>query len=320
MNRKGIILGMTLALFVLAGVDTGANDPGANIPAGGQIVEAGEQADYDSVAYASNSASQICDIYLPEGEGPFPVIVLVHGGGFMFGDAKMPIIQPVIEAGNANDYAVVSVDYRKSAEAVFPAALADVKAAVRFVRANADTYGFDAEHIAVWGESAGAYLSLMTALTPEAEELNGDVTDNAEESSAVTALVDFYGPVEFFKMQEEAEALGNTVNTDSDSSFESKFLGQAVAADEETTYKTYWESYKAALPEEYSLKAWVQAGDSDQRVPYTQSENFADRLKMVIGEENVSFTILKGADHEDALFYTEENLAEVIAFLDAAMK
>lgn len=315
MNRKGMILGMTLALSVLAGADAGAA-----MMAGGPTAEAAVQADYDSVAYASNSVSQICDIYLPEGEGPFPVIVLVHGGGFMFGDAKMPIIQPVIETGTANDYAVVSVDYRKSAEAVFPAALADVKAAVRFVRANADTYGFDAEHIAVWGESAGAYLGLMTALTPEVEELDGDVSDNAKESSAVTALVDFYGPVEFFKMQEEAEALGNTANTDSDSSFESKFIGQAVAADEETTYKTYWETYKEELPEDFTLKAWVQAGDSDQRVPYTQSENFADRLRAVIGEENVSFGILEGADHEDAQFYTEENLAEVIAFLDAVMK
>ncbi len=319
MGKKGKMFAAALALTAAMGFSAGAEE----LPQGGMngpMAGVGVEADYDSVAYASESASQICDIYLPEGEGDFPVIVLVHGGGFMFGDQKMGILQPVIEAGTANGYAVVSVDYRKSADAVFPAALADVKAAVRFVRASADTYGFDGEHIAVWGESAGAYLSLMTALTPEVETLDGDVADNAEESSAVTALVDFYGPVEFFTMQREAEALGNSVNTDSEGSFESKFIGKAVAADEETTCTTYWETYREALPEDFTLKAWIQVGDSDQRVPYTQSENFAVRLQETIGEENVMFGILEGADHEDAQFYTEENLAEVIAFLDGVMK
>ncbi|MDE6202371.1 MAG: alpha/beta hydrolase, partial [Lachnospiraceae bacterium] len=177
--------------------------PEGGFPEGLPPMEPGEMAEINgesegNVAYADISESQTCDIYKPEGEGPFPVIVLVHGGGFLFGDQRMELILPVIETGVERGYAVVSVDYRKSAEAVFPAALADVKAAVRFVRANAETYGFDPEHIAVWGESAGAYLSLMTALTPEVEELNGDVAENTDYSSSVAALVDFYGPVEFY--------------------------------------------------------------------------------------------------------------------------
>ncbi|MCC8129636.1 MAG: alpha/beta hydrolase [Clostridiales bacterium] len=126
-----------------------------------------ENADYPAVSYASNSEAQVMDIYLPENAtGSDPVIVVVHGGGFKFGDQTMDIIQPVIEAGVANGYVVASVDYRKSGEATFPGALADVKAAVRYLRANAETYGIDPEQIVIWGESAGAYLSLMTALTP----------------------------------------------------------------------------------------------------------------------------------------------------------
>lgn len=273
------------------------------------------------VSYASNSESQICDIYLPEGEGNFPVIVLVHGGGFAFGDQTMPIILPVIKAGVENGYAVVSVDYRKSAEAAFPAALSDVKAAVRFIRANAEYYGFDPEHIAVWGESAGAYLSLMTALTPEAKELNGDVSDNVEQSSAVNVLVDFYGPVEFYTMDEEYAALGRLDTSYSEeSSFESKFLGQAIGADEDAAYQTYWETYKESLPEDYALKAWIQAGDADSSVPHTQSVNFAERLGTIIGTENVNFGIIEGAEHEDAAFYTDENLADIFVFLDEVMK
>lgn len=276
---------------------------------------------YTNVAYASLSSSEICDIYIPEGEGPFPTIVVVHGGGFAFGAQNMEIVQPIFAAAVKHGYAVVSVDYRKSSEAVFPAALADVKAAVRFVRANAAEYGFDEEHIAIWGESAGAYLSLMTALTPEAEELNGDVTDHLEVSSGVVALVDFYGPVEFYTMDDEYKALG--VEHDlfaSDDSFESKFLGQNVGLDESVTYQTYWETYWDKLPEGFVLQAWIQAGDADTSVPYTQSENFAARLGEMIGETNVTFGILAGAKHEDDAFYTEENLAEVFAFLDKSMK
>ena len=291
--------------------------PAGMLPGGmpGAQTASASNADFSGVAYANDSSAQVCDIYLPEGEGTHPVIVLVHGGGFMFGDQAMAIIQPVIQAGVANGYAVVSVDYRKSSEAVFPAALADVKAAVRFVRENAEQYGFDAEHIAVWGESAGAYLSLMTALTPEVAELNGNVEANAAQPSSVTALVDFYGPVQFSTMQEEAAAQGFNFG----GNFECQFVGVS-SLDDEKVAATYWETYADQLPEGYALKAWIQAGNADTNVPYTQSVNFADRLSALIGEENVSFGVLDGAAHEDSAFYTDENLAAVFSFLDACMK
>lgn len=146
-----------------------AASDGPSVPVSGDKESNGDHA---NVAYASNSAAQVCDIYLPEGAEKAPVIILVHGGGFMFGDQGMDVILPVIDKALENGYSVVSVDYRKATEAVFPAALGDVKAAVRFVKAYAMDYGFDPEHIAIWGESAGAYLSLMTALTPDVAELN----------------------------------------------------------------------------------------------------------------------------------------------------
>lgn len=280
----------------------------------------GEGLTKTGVYYASNSKSQVCDIHVPEGEGPFPVIVLVHGGGFAFGDAGMPIIRPVIDAALARGYAVVSVDYRKSSEAVFPAALADVKAAVRFVRRTAGRYGFDAERIAIWGESAGAYLALMTALTPEVGALSGDVSVNAELSSAVRALVSFYAPVEFYTMDEEYAALGVSGSTFSGpDSFESRFLGTPVGENRELTYTTCWETYVGELPEGFALNAWIQAGDADTKVPCTQSVHFAQRLEEVIGAQNVRFGLLPGADHEDAAFYTEENLSAVLDFLDDAL-
>ena len=266
-----------------------------------------------NVSYAANSNAQVCDIYLPEGVEKAPVIVLVHGGGFMFGDQGMTIIQPVSDKAVKNGYAVVSVDYRKATEAAFPAALGDVKAAVRFVKANAMEYGFDPEHIAIWGESAGAYLSLMTALTPDVAALNADVTDYAEIPSDVAALVSFYAPVEFYTLYEEAGKPDSAA-----SSFESKFLGQDIMADKDATYKTYWETYADSIPTD--LKVWIQAGDADSRVPHSQSGNFAERIGNYLPSENIQYSIIPGADHEDALFYTDENLDAVFAWLDGLMK
>lgn len=157
-------------------------------------------------------------------------------------------------------------------------------------------------------------------MTPEVEELNRDITDNPGVSSSVAALVDFYGPVEFYTMDDEYKALG--VEHDlfaSDGSFESKFLGQNIGADETVTYRTYWESYREEIPEGFVLRAWIQAGDADTSVPYTQSENFAVRLSEMLGETNVTFKILEGAEHEDEAFYTKENLTDVFAFLDQSM-
>ena len=298
------------------GVFTPNTDGAAVVLSGGS--GSTSDANYAAVAYAENSAAQVLDVYLPEGEGPFPVIVLFHGGGFKFGDQAMSIIQPVIKAGTANGYAVVSADYRKSGEAVFPAALADAKAAVRWVRANATEYGFDTEKIAVWGESAGAYLAAMTALTPEISELNGDVTANADVSSAVTALVDFYGPIDFWTMDADSEEVGISANTGDAGSFESAFLGQAVAQDEQFTRRTWWKTYEEKIPA--GLQVWIQAGDSDQRVPCLQSVHFGEQLAEKLGAGQVKSALIPGADHEDDLFYAEENLADVFAWLDPLMK
>lgn len=89
--------------------------------------------------------------------------------------------------------------------------------------------------------------------------------------------------------------------------------------DEAATYASYWGSYTYALPADFALSAWIQVGDADQNVPYTQSVNFAERLSALLGEDRVSFSIIEGAAHEDAQFYTEENLAAVLEFLSGAI-
>lgn len=156
-----------------------------------------EEGGLAGIKYAANSEAQVLDIHLPEGEGPFPVIVLVHGGGFLFGDQAMPIIQPVIDAGTAAGWAVVSVDYRKSGEAAFPAALVDLKTALRFLRHHRAQLPGDWERVVSAGWSAGGAMSTLLAVSGDNAVFDAYLKENGaymDESDAVWAA-QIYCPI-----------------------------------------------------------------------------------------------------------------------------
>ena len=141
------------------------------------------------------TARPLCmDLILPkhrQDEAPRPVIVWLCGGAFQQMDRSiwLPTLFPYAEQG----YAVASVDYRVSAQAPYPAAVQDVKTAIRFLRAHSAEFCIDPERIVVMGESAGGYLAAMAAVdAPEYE-----CGDWLEQSSRVQAVVDYYGKVEF---------------------------------------------------------------------------------------------------------------------------
>ncbi len=137
--------------------------------------------------YAAASAAQKLDIYLPErGPGPFPVVMAIHGGSFLMGDKRDFQIVPMLKAVD-HGYAVVSMNYRLTGEAKFPAQTEDVKAALQWIRAEARTYNLDPGRIALWGDSAGGYLSAFIGARDPGE--NG-----------IRAVVDWYGPISFAAM------------------------------------------------------------------------------------------------------------------------
>lgn len=294
--------------------------PGGMRPMGGEpFAYDGES--YTDVQYAQVSTSDIMDIYLPKTEEKTPVVVMVHGGAFQFGDKQMDAVTRCFRILLDNGYAVATVNYRLAREAVYPGAVADVKAAVRFLKANADMYRIDADNVYIWGESAGAYLACMTAVTPEIKELDGDVTDNGNQSSSVKALISFFAPVDWYHMDQDFADLGVTEAdrpmglTSTDKSAESMFLGQNVSADEAATSEANPLMYVGTMNQE-TLYAFIEHGDADTNVPYVQSERLYDALSARYGEDKVSLTILEGAAHEDDAFYIEENLNKVIEFLN----
>ena len=109
------------------------------------------------------------------------------------------LVLPSLE-GLKRGYAVVAINYRMSGEAKFPALVHDVKAAIRWIRANAQTYHFDPNRIAAWGGSAGAYLALMLGTSAGVQKLEDVNMGNPNQPSTVQAVVSWFGPSDFLKM------------------------------------------------------------------------------------------------------------------------
>ena len=136
-------------------------------------------------------ARRTLDLYLPAaGPNPAPVIVWVHGGGWVHGE-KRPA-QKSILAQVARGYAVASINYRRTGEATFPAPVQDVKLAVRWVKANAGTYHLDPAKLVLGGESAGAHLAALAAVSQGEFE----ITVRGWPDSRPQAVLDFVGPTE----------------------------------------------------------------------------------------------------------------------------
>jgi len=133
-----------------------------------------------------------------------PVVVFVHGGAWRTGNRRsgMRYLLPLARAG----YLGVSIDYRLTQQARFPAQLYDAKAAVRWVRAHIADYGGDPQRIAVAGSSAGAQLALLLGLSNGEPELEGAVGDELDTSSAVSLIVDWFGPSDLRYSDEQLDS------------------------------------------------------------------------------------------------------------------
>jgi len=143
------------------------------------------------------------DVWTPAASEPAPLVIWIHGGGFMFGDRRVlpetfrpnQVFDALLDAG----LAVASIDYRHALEAPFPAQLRDAKAAVRYLRAHADELGVSTERIGVMGESAGGHIAALVGLTAHRIDLEG-THGVVGPSSAVDVVVDWYGPADLATM------------------------------------------------------------------------------------------------------------------------
>ena len=272
---------------------------------------------WKNISYAFISPAQKLDIYLPEkGEGPFPIIISIHGGAFLSGDKSDAQVNPMLKGLNRG-YAVISINYRLSGEALFPKNINDVKAAIRWVKANAATYKMNPDKIALWGGSAGGNLAALAGTSSNIKELEDLSLGNTNQSSRVQAVVDWFGPTNFLLMDKQLKETGNGIPNHSDeNSPESKVMGQKII--ERPT------KVQLGNPETYISKDdppfLIEHGTKDQLVPTQQSVNFAAKLIPVLGKERVIIHLLEDAKHGGPQFETKENIELVFRFLDAVLK
>jgi acetyl esterase len=145
-----------------------------------------------------NGHALLLDLHVPDGPGPFPAAILVHGGGFDGGSRSTnmsPTFQPLAEAG----FAWFSIDYRMAPEFRFAEARQDIDAAIIWVRANANAYRVDPSKIVLAGESAGGFLVNYTGT-------------HGTPATKVAAVVDIYGPVDYEKIARQRQAYPNRFN------------------------------------------------------------------------------------------------------------
>jgi len=155
---------------------------------------------YRNLSYVTNGhARQKLDLYIPKRDkgGRPPLIVWVHGGGWFQGSKEncQALGLGFVERG----FAIASINYRYSQDAVFPAQLEDCKAAIRWLRAHASEYGYDASRVGVWGSSAGGHLVALLGTTADVAKF--DVGENPNQSSRPQAVVDYYGPTDFLQAE-----------------------------------------------------------------------------------------------------------------------
>lgn len=254
----------------------GGKRPGG--PGGGtQPMPEGVKLEADIPYAGTDNQRQRLDMLLPETPkgGKLPVVVFIHGGGWQNGD-KTGGRRQVSDLVASGEFAGVSVGYRLTDQAHFPEQAYDCKAAIRWIRANAEKYGLDPDKIAVWGSSAGGHLVSLLGTSGDVKELEGDLGPNKGVSSRVSCVVNFYGPSELLTMGAQSQP-GGRLSHDAPDSPEAKLVGGALQENKEKA--------KAASPITYVSKddpPFLNVhGDADPVVPYAQSEALHAALKKV---------------------------------------
>ena len=257
---------------------------------------------------------RMLDVYYPEKAGkPVPLVVWIHGGAWSAGSKYRTPAISLLDQG----FAVASVTYRFSQDAVFPAQIEDCKSAIRWLRKNAAQYNIDPEKIGVWGSSAGGHLVAMLGVS-------GDVKDwekgeNLDQSSRVQAVCDWFGPSNLLTFgpqggNDRPNGARPFPATDAADSPEGKLIGGAVPENKEKA--------RAASPTTYVTKDdapfLIVHGDKDPLVPHAQSKELHELLEKT-GVPSKLIT-LPGAGHGGPQFNSRETMSQVEEFFAKTLK
>lgn len=264
-----------------------------------------------NIEYANVGGQRLfLDLYLPSGTGPHPVILSIHGGSWTTGDRQQGLINVLTQLDRG--YAIVNIDYRLAPGAIYPAQIHDCKAAVRWIRANSGKYDLDPGAIGVIGFSAGGHLGAILGTSSGVEELEGG-HGNDGYSSRVQAVVDYFGPSDLLKIEEQALSCIPGDPNDPDEP-PSQLLG--------CTLPTCPDKAAAANPITYVTPDdppfLLLHGTSDCLVPWQQSQILHQALRAAGVDSKL--ILLPFVGHADPVFLVPPIQDEVDEFLDEHLK
>jgi acetyl esterase/lipase len=260
------------------------------------------------------------DIFLPKkGKAPFPIVITIYGSAFFSNSSKSTCFKDSFgQTLLKNGFAVVSINHRSSRDAIWPAQIHDVKAAIRFVRANSAQFLLDNSFIGITGFSSGGHLSAMAGTTSQTKsaqingleiDLEGNLGKNIGTSSHVDAVVDWFGPTEFLSMDQ----CGSSMSHDGAKSPESSLIGGAIQENKEKT--------ELANPINYVTKSnppfLLFHGNKDPLVPHCQSEKLFEKLQKE-GVKSEIF-IIEGGGHGPGVMI-DKYYAQMIRFFKSESK
>jgi acetyl esterase/lipase len=238
------------------------------------------------------------DIYLPTvGEGPFPVVVTIAGSAFFANNNKEWAYRRVSLLRKLG-FAVVAVNHRSSRNAIFPAQIQDIKAAVRFLRGNAAKYDLDSRFIGITGNSSGGHLAALMgtsggvkthAIGSFSLSMEGELGNFTGQPSHVNAVADWYGPTDFTVM----DSCGSEMVHNAPDSPESVLIGGPIQENRELCQLANPVTYVDPSDPPFL----IMHGDADNLVPHCQSVLLYEALQQ-IGVESTMLTV-PGKGHND---------------------
>lgn len=287
---------LVLLVLMIATANSVAQVPQPRLPDG-------VKAHRDLVYVEGGHERHKLDLYLPQkADGPLPLLIWVHGGGWQNGskDGCPPLRGGFIERG----YAVASINYRLSGQAVFPAQIEDCKAAIRWLRAHAKEYHLDGSRFGVWGSSAGGHLVALLGTSGGVKEF--DVGTNLDQSSRVQAVCDYYGPTDFTVFVTTPGYESHAT----DASPEAKLIGGAVMQNKDKAARVNPVTYVGRDDPPFL----IVHGGKDPIVPLNQSQLLFEALKK--SEVSAHFHTIHGAGHGGPGFASQNINDMVSTFFD----
>jgi len=259
------------------------------------------------IPYARTSAGEPLrlDLYMPDAAAA-PLLIWIHGGAWENGNKSAMPMAPFVERG----FAVASVDFSPASKARFPGQVHEIKAAIRFLRAQAKRYGYAADRVAVAGASSGAHLAAVVGTSNGHAELEGALGDHRDESSAVNAIVSYFAATNLTTILAQSTPFGLNIREPA----LTRLLG-APPKDAEQLARLASPVFLASRGDPPLL---LLHGDQDPQMPINQSHELEGAYERE-GLE-VDFIVVHGAAHGGNAFYSPANVERVAAFLGTHLR